>query len=41
MEEQYVSEILPHKLKLSIEYQQRRSLISDVGVLVQTVLGLG
>ena len=37
MEEQYVSEILPHKLRISREYQQRRTFFSDVRVLLGTV----
>lgn len=37
MEQQYVGEILPSKLKLSLEYQRRRNLFSDLGVLLQTV----
>jgi lipopolysaccharide/colanic/teichoic acid biosynthesis glycosyltransferase len=40
MEQQYVSEILPEKLRLSLEYQRRRSLPSDLHVLLNTVLGL-
>jgi lipopolysaccharide/colanic/teichoic acid biosynthesis glycosyltransferase len=40
MEEQYVGEILPAKLKLSLDYQKQRNLFSDVRVLLQTVSGL-
>lgn len=40
IEEQYVAEILPAKLKLSLEYQKRRSLGSDIRVLWQTICGL-
>jgi lipopolysaccharide/colanic/teichoic acid biosynthesis glycosyltransferase len=40
MEQQYVSEILPEKLRLSLEYQRSRSLLSDLHVLVNTVLSL-
>lgn len=40
MEEQYVQEILPAKLKLSLEYSQRRSFLSDLGVLLRTVFRL-
>jgi lipopolysaccharide/colanic/teichoic acid biosynthesis glycosyltransferase len=40
MEQQYVSEILPEKLRLSLEYQRRRSLLTDLHVLLTTVLGL-
>ena len=38
MECQYVSQILPEKLRLSLEYQKRRCLSSDIRILVQTVL---
>lgn len=40
VEEQYVAEILPHKLELSLEYARRRTLISDLGIIFRTVLGL-
>ncbi len=40
LEEQYVAEILPAKLKLSMDYQKRRSFVSDVRILLQTVFGL-
>lgn len=40
MEEQYVKEILPAKLKLSLDYQKRRSLLSDVRILLRTAIGL-
>jgi lipopolysaccharide/colanic/teichoic acid biosynthesis glycosyltransferase len=40
MEEQYVKEILPAKLKLSLDYQKQRSLFSDVRILLRTVIGL-
>jgi lipopolysaccharide/colanic/teichoic acid biosynthesis glycosyltransferase len=40
IEQQYVEEILPAKLKLSLEYQQRRNFLSDVGILLQTTLGV-
>ena len=39
MERQYVEEILPAKLKLSLDYQQRRSLLSDIGILLRTAFG--
>jgi lipopolysaccharide/colanic/teichoic acid biosynthesis glycosyltransferase len=39
MEQQYVEEILPSKLKLSLGYQQRRSLLSDIGILLRTAFG--
>jgi len=40
MQEQYVEEILPHKLKLSLNYQMERNLLSDVRILLRTVLGV-
>jgi len=40
MEQQYVSEILPEKLKLSLDYQRNRSFFSDLRVLLNTVLNL-
>lgn len=40
IEEQYISEILPHKLRLSLDYQCCRNLHSDLRVLFQTVLSL-
>lgn len=40
IEEQYASEILPHKLRLSLEYQRRRTFFSDVRILLQTLKSL-
>jgi lipopolysaccharide/colanic/teichoic acid biosynthesis glycosyltransferase len=40
IEQQYVREILPAKLELSLDYQQRRSFLSDLRILVRTALGL-
>ena len=40
MEQQYVSEILPEKLKLSLDYQRNRNFFSDLRVLLNTVLSL-
>lgn len=40
IEKQYVSHVLPEKLKLSLEYQQSRTFASDVRVLFQTVVSL-
>lgn len=40
IEEQYVSQILPDKLRLSLEYQRRRTLFSDLVVLFETLLSL-
>jgi lipopolysaccharide/colanic/teichoic acid biosynthesis glycosyltransferase len=40
MEQQYVSEILPEKLRLSLDYQRNRSFFSDLRILLNTVLNL-
>jgi lipopolysaccharide/colanic/teichoic acid biosynthesis glycosyltransferase len=40
IEEQYVEQILPAKLKLSLDYQKRRDFWSDLRILLQTILGL-
>lgn len=40
MEQPYVDEILPAKLQLSLDYQQRRTFFSDLGILLRTVFGL-
>lgn len=37
-EEQYVSQILPDKLRISLGYRERRTLASDLRILLQTVL---
>jgi len=35
-EHQYIEEVLPEKLRLSLEYQQRRTFLSDIRVLLRT-----
>ncbi len=40
IEQQYLREILPAKLQLSLDYQQRRSFLSDLGILLRTAVGL-
>lgn len=40
MEARYLSEILPHKLAISLEHIRNRTLRRDLAVLVHTVLGL-
>jgi lipopolysaccharide/colanic/teichoic acid biosynthesis glycosyltransferase len=40
MEQQYLQAILPAKLKLSLDYQRRRSFLSDIGILLQTAMAL-
>ena len=39
-EEQYVSEILPRKLQLSLDYNRHRCFASDAKVLFRTILAL-
>lgn len=39
-EEHYIAQVLPHKLRLSMEYQRQRRFLSDMRILVRTVLGL-
>jgi lipopolysaccharide/colanic/teichoic acid biosynthesis glycosyltransferase len=39
-EAKYTNVILPKKLRLELEYLERRTLASDVGVLLRTVLTL-
>ena len=40
LEEQYVNEVLPAKLSLTLEYQQRRTFMSDLAILFRTVFRL-
>lgn len=40
IEEQYIAEILPHKIKLSLQYQAQRNFLSDLRLLFQTLRGL-
>lgn len=40
IEQQYVGEILPAKLKLSLDYQQKRTFWSDLRILLRTALAL-
>ena len=40
LEQQYIDEILPAKLKLSMDYQKRRTFLSDIGILLRTVAGV-
>jgi len=40
VEAQYVTRILPRKLELSLEYQQHRTFLSDLGIIFRTVFGL-
>lgn len=39
LEEHYVSQILPHKLRLSLEYSRRRTFFSDLKIVLQTLVG--
>ena len=40
LEEQYVAQILPRKLKLSLKYLQARTFLSDLEILIRTIFGL-
>jgi lipopolysaccharide/colanic/teichoic acid biosynthesis glycosyltransferase len=40
MERQYASQILPAKLRISLEYQHRRCFTSDLRILLDTILSL-
>jgi lipopolysaccharide/colanic/teichoic acid biosynthesis glycosyltransferase len=40
MERQYVEEILPAKIKLSLDYHRHRSLLTDARMVLKTILGL-
>lgn len=40
VEDQYVNEILPAKLKLSLDYQMRRTFLTDIGILLKTAFRL-
>jgi len=37
MEEQYVSQILPGKLTISLDYRQKRNFFSDIQILLRTL----
>lgn len=39
-EQQYLNQILPSKLKISLEYQKRRNPWTDLAVLVRTVFAV-
>jgi len=40
IEQQYAEEILPAKLRLSRDYQKRRTFMSDIGILLRTAFAL-
>jgi lipopolysaccharide/colanic/teichoic acid biosynthesis glycosyltransferase len=40
LEAHYLSEILPQKLRLSMEYSRRRTFLSDLKIIFQTVAGM-
>lgn len=40
LEAHYLSRILPQKLRLSIEYSRRRTFLSDLKIIFQTVAGM-
>lgn len=39
IEQQYLEQILPEKLRLALEYRVRRTFISDIEIIFRTVLG--
>ncbi len=39
VETQYVKQVLPRKLEISLEYSRRRTFLSDLRVIVMTLLG--
>lgn len=39
-ERQYIQEIMPHKLAIDLDYQARRTLASDLNLILRTVLAL-
>jgi lipopolysaccharide/colanic/teichoic acid biosynthesis glycosyltransferase len=39
-ERHYIQEIMPHKLAIDLDYQARRTLASDLNLIVSTVLAL-
>jgi len=41
LEQIYVSRVLPEKLKLSIRHAETRTFVSDLGIILRTVLPLG
>ena len=40
IEEQYFTRILPHKLQLSLQYARRRTFLSDLRIILRTLLRL-
>ena len=40
MEQQYVEEILPAKIQLSLDYQSHRTFLTDAKIVLTTILGL-
>jgi lipopolysaccharide/colanic/teichoic acid biosynthesis glycosyltransferase len=39
VETQYVNQVLPHKLKISLEYSRHRTFLSDLRVIAMTLFG--
>jgi lipopolysaccharide/colanic/teichoic acid biosynthesis glycosyltransferase len=35
-EQRYIQEVMPHKLRLELSYLTKRSIFTDLGVLLQT-----
>jgi lipopolysaccharide/colanic/teichoic acid biosynthesis glycosyltransferase len=41
IEDLYVAEILPFKLKIALNYSRKRNFFSDLGIIFRTILGMG
>jgi lipopolysaccharide/colanic/teichoic acid biosynthesis glycosyltransferase len=41
IEEEYIAEILPDKLRISLAYQKRRSFLTDLVILARTIFPFG
>ena len=39
-ERRYIQKIMPHKLAIDLDYQARRTLASDLNLIMRTVLAL-
>ena len=39
-EKTYIEEIMPHKLEINLRYQANRSFLTDIGVIIKTVIGI-
>lgn len=37
-EKTYIEDIMPHKLEINLKYLEKRNLITDIGVIIKTIL---